>query len=124
MSLLHAEVWHSLLRKPLLATPFESATMVVWIFSSECCQPLLSYPSDRSCGQFSLCVLVRCRLTGQKLLDFIGGSRVATRRVNQQSQIVGIDRLQPEKIKAQFSGTRMMHRFPSLRHVVYIVTGP
>ncbi len=60
----------------------------------------------------------------QKPLDCIGSSRVATRRVNQQSQIAGIDRLEPEKIKGQFSCARVMHRFLSFRHVEHIVTGP
>ena len=64
------------------------------------------------------------RLQGQKPLDFIDGPRVATRRVNQKPKIAGIDRLEEEKIKGQFSYERMMHRFPSFRHVEHIVTGP
>src|SRR5262245_37031227 len=77
--------------------------MVRHTFVTTCCQSFVSYPSDTSCGQFPLCVFVRCRLTGQQPRDFLSGSCVATRHVNQQSQICRIDRLQPEKIKRQFS---------------------
>jgi len=37
---------------------------------------------------------------------FFGDPGVAARRVNQQSQIGGIDRLQPEKIKTLFSSMK------------------
>ena len=52
-------------------------------------------------------------LKGQQPLDFSGGPSVATRRVNQQPQIGGIDRLEEKKLKGQFSYERMMYRFPS-----------
>jgi hypothetical protein len=63
-------------------------------------------------------------LKGQKPLDFVGSLGVATRRVNQQPKIAGIDRLEEEKLKGQFSYERMMYRFPSFRHVEHIMTGP
>jgi hypothetical protein len=63
-------------------------------------------------------------LKGEKPLDFLGGPGIATRRVNQESQVAGIDRLEQEKIKGQFSYKRMMYRFPSFRPVEYIVLGP
>ena len=81
--------------------------------------------SDTSRGQIPACVLrFPFRLEGQKPLDFIGCPGVAARRVNKQPKIGGIDHLEPEKIKGQFSDERMMHRFPSFCNIEHIVTGP
>ncbi|GHO68305.1 hypothetical protein KSC_071970 [Ktedonobacter sp. SOSP1-52] len=63
-------------------------------------------------------------LKGEKPLDFLGGPGIATGRVNQESQMLRIDRLEQEKIKGQFSYKRMAYGFPSFRPVEYIVTGP
>jgi hypothetical protein len=71
-----------------------------------------------------VCFFVRFRRKGQKPLDFFGGPRVATRRVNHQPMIGGIDRLEDEKLKGQFSYERMMQRFLSFWHIGHIVTGP
>src|SRR5215813_11967781 len=63
------------------------------------------------------------RLKRQKLRDFIGGF-FAARGVNQKPQIGRTDHLKPEKLKGQFTDTRMINRFATFQHIEHIGTRP
>ena len=64
------------------------------------------------------------RRTGHEPLDFFGGPGVNTRRMNHNSQVAGVNRLEPEKIKVQVSGNRVMDQFAAFRHVKHIMPRP